>query len=277
MAQVRSKRKTVAPLRAHINLTRSGRLTLSLSVALSACVWVYVQRDELFQKLEQVMAQPLSQMGFIVHRIILPTKTRTTQAEILRALKLKEGSYLFDGSLEEKQARLEALPWVKTARIQRLLYGAVRVDLIEREPIAILHDAVANKFVLLDREGMSIDRPIAACFKNLPVVSGAHASQYAPAFLERLAAYPVVRAQTASLALVHERRWNLLLRNKVKVKLPEEDLDTAFRVLTILIEQEKASSGDVIAIDLRLKGKAILKLSKTGQAYFKAFRDARKM
>lgn len=228
------------------------------------------------RSLDQLTATSLSKMGLIVRRIILPEQVRTTQAEMLHALQLKEGGSLLDGSLVEKHARLESLPWVKSACVQRFFPGTIRVILTERVPIAVFHDGQQGKFVLLDGEGVRIERPIVEEFRHLPVVAGDGADREAPILLRKLAAFPVVQAQAESFAFVHQRRWNLRLKNKVTVKLPEHDVETALRILTIFIEQDKASSDDVISIDLRLKGRIVLKLSKNGRAYFETFRNAKR-
>lgn len=246
-------------------------------IVLGSAAYCFIQRYEMAHRLEQATSTALFRMGFVVRRLVLPQKGWTTQAEILHALQVKEGSPLLDGSLSEKQARLEALPWVKEARLQRFLHGVLQVTLTERTPIAIFHDSKQQKFFLLDTEGACIDRPIWERFKGLPVVSGEGADQNAPALLERLQSFPSVRDQAQSFVLVHKRRWNLRLKNKVEIKLPEQDLETAFRVLNFLIENKKISPEDILSVDLRLKGRVILKLSPSGQAYFKAFKTARRM
>lgn len=254
--------------------TKAGYF-LGISI-LGSVLYFFASNNDLSRTLNQTISVTLFRMGFVVRRLVLPEQIRTTQAEILHALQLKEGSPLFDGSLPEKQARLESLPWVKTASIQRFLQGTVQIHLTERTPVAIFHDGERQKFVLLDSEGVQIHRPIVESFRDLPVVSGEKADQKAPTFLKQLSAFPVVQTQASSLVFVHQRRWNLRLKSKVEVKLPEKDLDTAFRILTILIKQEKATFKDIVSIDLRFPERVILKLSTEGQAYFKMFRDAKK-
>jgi cell division protein FtsQ len=59
--------------------------------------------------------------------------------------------------LDERRAALEEIPWVESATVQRILPNRIRVDLIERTPIAFLRNG--TELALIDIHGVILDRP----------------------------------------------------------------------------------------------------------------------
>jgi cell division protein FtsQ len=57
--------------------------------------------------------------------------------------------------LEELSAKLERLPWIRTAVVSRVLPDGIRVRLKEREPRAVVRTA-SGKFVWVDEDGVSL-------------------------------------------------------------------------------------------------------------------------
>ena len=62
--------------------------------------------------------------------------------------------------------------------------------------------------------------------------------------------------------LVSERRWNLKLNNGVDVKLPETDPAAAAASLARLQREGRIIEKDIVAIDMRMPGRAIARLSE---------------
>jgi cell division protein FtsQ len=79
------------------------------------------------------------------------------------------------------------------------------------------------------------------------------------------------------MAFIQERRWDLKLDNSVEVKLPDQNIDTALKILSIIIKDGQITSGDITKVDLRIEGKAIFTLSKSGQDYFQKIRNSQKL
>ena len=71
--------------------------------------------------------------------------------------------------LDERRAELEALPWVESATVQRILPNRIRVELTERTPIAFLRNG--TELALIDVHGVILDRPSGGDL-HFPVVSG---------------------------------------------------------------------------------------------------------
>lgn len=59
--------------------------------------------------------------------------------------------------LEERRSQVEALAWVESASVQRILPNRIRVELTERTPIAFLRNG--TELALIDVHGVILDRP----------------------------------------------------------------------------------------------------------------------
>ena len=71
--------------------------------------------------------------------------------------------------LVERRSQLEALPWVESASVQRILPNHLRVELTERTPIAFLQNG--TELVLIDVHGVILDRSEGEDF-HFPIVTG---------------------------------------------------------------------------------------------------------
>jgi cell division protein FtsQ len=229
--------------------------------------------------LRQAVYSATQKAGFTLKDVTVLGRYRSRQSDILNAIDVRAGSPIFECDVCFMKDKLEQLAWVKTAQVHRNLCGRIHIYVTERHPIAVYHDQHRgqDRFTLVDQDGELINAPIAACFRGLPVLSGKNACAQAPAVLRRLNQFQNIRARLVAMAFIQERRWDIKLNNSVEVKLPDHDIDGALRVLSVLIEEGKVQSGDVTKVDLRIDGKAIFMLSKSGQEYFSRLAGASKL
>jgi cell division protein FtsQ len=71
--------------------------------------------------------------------------------------------------LDVRRSELEQIPWVESASVQRILPNRIRVELIERTPIAFARNG--NELALIDAHGVILDRPQSEDLQ-FPIVSG---------------------------------------------------------------------------------------------------------
>jgi cell division protein FtsQ len=72
-------------------------------------------------------------------------------------------------SLDAHRSRLQELPWVEQASVQRILPNRIRVELTERTPIAFIRSG--SELALIDAHGVLLYRPAGEEF-HFPVVTG---------------------------------------------------------------------------------------------------------
>ena len=71
--------------------------------------------------------------------------------------------------LDARRKEIELIPWIQEATVERMLPDRLRVELVERTPVAFLR--AGNELQLVDASGVLLDRPLEAGF-HFPVVSG---------------------------------------------------------------------------------------------------------
>ncbi|WP_431855486.1 cell division protein FtsQ/DivIB [Azospirillum sp.] len=203
--------------------------------------------------------------GLSVNDVAVHGRTATDPDIILRTLGVERGAPILDLDLTEAKARLEQLPWVASAAIERHLPDTLYVRLSEREPMAIWQND--RRFTVIDREG----RPLADAaelarrgnrdVERLPQVVGANAPGQVQKLLAALDRVPAVAKRLKAATWVGDRRWNLTLDNGVVVKLPEGGMLTALRQLADMDATGKVLDRDIVVVDLRQPDRMVLQTS----------------
>ena len=69
-------------------------------------------------------------------------------------------------------------------------------------------------------------------------------------------------SQLNKLDFIERRRWNITLKNNLLIKLPDSKIDKALENLKNLFVNEKVLQSNIIEIDLRIEGRASLKVDE---------------
>ncbi len=197
--------------------------------------------------------------GLVVREIEIEGHVETPQKTILDTVGVRAGDPILFLDPAHAQATLEALPWVRTATVERHLPDRIRLRLTEREPLALWQSN--GKLALIDVEGVVIQRGKLARFRTLPVVIGGTAPKKAQALFATLGREPELAARVATATLIGLRRWNLRLKNGVEIYLPEEGLATAWATLGEYDRLEGITQHKVTVVDLRLKGRLVVRIA----------------
>jgi len=84
------------------------------------------------------------------------------------------GRNIFSVPLEERRRQLEAIPWVESATVIRLLPDRLRADLVERTPVAFVR--MGSRISLIDRNGVVMELPRSRKY-SFPVIKGMNESE----------------------------------------------------------------------------------------------------
>ena len=200
----------------------------------------------------------MASAGFTVRSVTLEGRAETAQTEIVRMLGIKRGDLMLYVDVDEARARIEALPWVRSAEVKRVWPDRIVVRITERRPVALwqMDGAVA----VIDTRGKPIAGVDPARFASLPLVVGKGAETQVGDLLALIATQPNLKFRVKAAVRVGERRWNLRLANGVEVRLPEEGAEAALAELVRLEREENILARDIKAIDLRFPDRLIVKL-----------------
>ncbi len=196
--------------------------------------------------------------GLTVQAVTLEGRGKTAQREIAQMLGIKRGDLMLYVDVDEARARIEALPWVKSAEVRRVWPDRIEVHIVERKPVAIWQKDGAKTVIDIDGRPISGEDP--ERFASLPLVVGPGAESAIASLLTLVATQPNLKSRVKIAVRVGERRWDLQLDNAVEVRLPEEGAEAALAELVRLDREQNVLSRDIKAIDLRYPDRFIVKL-----------------
>ena len=197
--------------------------------------------------------------GLTVQHVFVTGRGETSKKQVLAAVGVRNGQSILAFDPDQARARLLELGWVETARVERRLPDTIVVRISERKALALWQHK--GRHVLIDQGGKPITRRHLARFAHLPIVVGKDAPTAAAGLIEMLSRQPTLFAQVRAAVRIGERRWDVRLKNGVKVHLPEADAAGAWDRLAELVVEHRIFERDVAAIDLRLADRLVLRLT----------------
>lgn len=204
--------------------------------------------------------------GFQVADITVSGRRRTPAEQLVSALGAHYGDPILGVDIAAARARVEALPSVRAAAVERRLPGAIHLSIVEREPVALWQ--TDGRFVLVDRDGHRIPGAIEG-FEDLPLVVGDGAPARTDELFALLATEPELAARVKAAIRVGNRRWNVKLDDVEKgleARLPELDTEAAWHRLAELEKTRALSGKQITLIDLRVPDRLILKSERDAPA-----------
>ncbi|MFN7175322.1 MAG: cell division protein FtsQ/DivIB [Thermaurantiacus sp.] len=166
--------------------------------------------------------------------------------------------------LTQIRARIEALPWVESARVTRRWPDTVEVELTERVPVAVWQHR--GELKVIDVAGEPLPVADVGTYRHLPLLVGTGANREARALLEMLRAEPHLAEATLAAVRVGERRWDLRLATGETVSLPEgEAAASALRRFAALDREQPLRGQGFLRLDLRVPDRLVVRLSPEAQ------------
>jgi cell division protein FtsQ len=187
--------------------------------------------------------------GFRVQSVRVVGAEKTEMPALHEAVGVRKGEAIFAIDLQRTKQRVEGLPWVRVATIERSLPQTLIVRIVEREPLALWqHNGVVS---LLDSTGTVVpDAPLVA-FGDLPLLAGEGVPGAAPSLMTMLYEETDLAPRVTAASYVEDRRWNLLLDDRVWVKLPQTGALPAWRRLAHEERQNGVLRRNILAVDIR--------------------------
>ena len=216
--------------------------------------------SQLRGKLIEVSGNISKAAGLIVQEVVVEGRSKTRKNALLQALQVSEGDNILTINITEMKDRINKLPWVKFARIERHFPNKISLTLVERTPMARWQ---TNRMLkLIDDHGDVIPVVDLTSFSNLPIIIGKNAPKMAGQILRTLSNEPHLFRRVKSLTLVSDRRWDVELDNQINVHLPEKNPGKAWTHLATVEQGHNIFGDQVQGIDMRLENQLIIKIEK---------------
>ncbi len=200
-----------------------------------------------------------AQAGVKLVEIDIKGAERSRPQDIRDLLDIHNGQSLLSLKPAILESHLEAnLPWVRSARVERAFPQKLIIHVDEKVPAAIWKRD--QKFVLIDRNGTTIEGAPVDKYANLILMDGDKVPEQATTFFNALDQEPDLKPLVQAAVLISGRRWDIRLGSSITAKLPDQGLAAAFSTLARTDEANDLLSKDVELIDLRLEDRLILRL-----------------
>ncbi len=257
-AAARKRRKSKFTLGA---LFRIGSVIILGGSLIGGPIWIWRSSmlEVLGAKAEKVLIATTAALGMQINTIGIEGNSHTDRETIIATLDARRGAPLLGLNLKESKAKLEQLPWISKATLERRLPDRLYVAVTERTPAALWqHD---GKFDLVDIEGVVIANADVAQYPSLPHVIGVDAPQHVQQLMSILMRQPDLAAKILVATRLGERRWDLRFDNGIDIHLPAQGIAEAWDRLAQMQEKNHILNRDVIGIDLRLPDRVVVKLT----------------
>ncbi|HTJ91217.1 MAG TPA: cell division protein FtsQ/DivIB [Acidocella sp.] len=206
-------------------------------------------------------------LGLRISGVTITGAKETDMTLLRQAIDVHTGEPTFGFSLDAVRKRVEQLGPVQTATVERELPGTLVVSIVERNAFAVWQtggtDGQPPKFELIDKQGNVITDQNAIVAKRrepwLLLLVGADAPQNAQALITELQSVPSVFSHVVAAERVDGLRWNLVLKDRTVVKLPDAGEANAIDQLAALQASMQLLERPVQSIDLRIPGRLVVK------------------
>lgn len=191
----------------------------------------------------------LGKVGFRLQHVRLEGVSDGAAADVYAAAALPKGAPILGVDLEALRQRIQAVGWVKDARVVRLLPDTLVISAHERPRLAVWQ--IGGRAVVIDGDGKPIPEADAGRFPELPLVVGDGAATAAGAILPQIASRPRLAQRLDALIRVDGRRWDLRLKDGAIVQLPATGEDAALLALDSLDGRARLLELGFARVDLR--------------------------
>jgi cell division protein FtsQ len=211
-----------------------------------------------------VLAAVTSWTGFAVENLKITGQSETSEIDVLDGLALGPFPSLLTLELETARARVEALPWVKQATLTKIFPDTLEIAIVEREPYALWqHRGVVS---LIDDAGRVITDNVSERYAGLPRVVGKGAAERVTEFTSLIEPFAEIARRAQAGVLVSGERWTVVLDNGMQLMLPAAKPEEALATIAALEQEQSVLQRQIVALDLRVPGKFVLRMTDDGVA-----------
>jgi cell division protein FtsQ len=209
----------------------------------------------------QQVALLASDAGFVVRKVEVRGVQRMNELKVYNIAyppRGQEAMPLVD--LAAVREDLLQLAWVKDARVSRRLPDSLVVDIVERQPYAVLDKP--GRLVLIDVTGHELEPISAANAKGKLLLKGPGVSKQAGTLDRLLDSAPALRPRVAAAEWVGNRRWNVTFETGQVLALPQGD-DASAKALVEFARLDGVNrllGGKVANFDMRAPGRIYMRI-----------------
>lgn len=163
------------------------------------------------------------------------------------------GTKTYSVNLDDINARIAAVPDVKTSAVRRLPNGNLAIRVKLHQAVALWTDG--ENFYPLSADGTIVQRPIEVRPENIVVFRG----QLPTDILEIAKTANNLTPHLDYLEWIENRRWNIHTTGGITVMLPEVDPVASISALMIMDKNHQILSKKISVLDMRDSARILVK------------------
>jgi cell division protein FtsQ len=155
--------------------------------------------------------------------------TEVSRSEMLPVFGEDIGRNVFFVPLDQRRKQLESIPWIERATVMRVLPDQIRVNVVERQPVAFTREG--QQIGLVDADGVLLSMPAAAMAAHhysFPVITGIDGGDPAASRKARMAVYQRMMSDLDSTGQHYSQQISeidLTDPEDARVLMPEQGAD----------------------------------------------------
>lgn len=208
----------------------------------------------------QQIAMVASDAGFEVRRVDVRGVENLNELKVYERVLAERDRAMPLVDIGALRQELLGISWVRDARVSRQLPDTLVIDIVEREPHAVLRKP--GRLVLIDAEGHELEPISAQRAKGKLIVAGPAAGKQMAALGQLLDAAPALKPQVREAEWVGNRRWNLTFKTGQVLALPEGTRKSADALVAFarLDGTNRLLGGRVAAFDMRAPDRIYMRI-----------------
>ena len=246
-------------------------IILCLVLVLFSVIFNFYNSKKYNSKLKNIIENTntlLINYGFYLQNIYISGNNNLQREDILSIINDQEYKTIFDINLFKIRNNLLLNEWIETVKIERTLPSSIKIQIIEKKPVAIWQTKLGNK--LITKDGSIISNANVTAFKNsLPIIIGKGANKDAFLILQILKKNPDLYNNVWSISYINKRRWNVHLNQGLIVLLPRIKIYDAWTKIGFLQKKYKILDIGLTEIDIRNKNQIFAKINFNKKLYLK--------
>ncbi|GLS46536.1 cell division protein FtsQ/DivIB [Methylobacterium brachythecii] len=201
--------------------------------------------------------------GFGVERVTISGISRMYEREVMQAAGIDWRTSVPFLDVAQVREKLMAVPLIASASVRKLYPNEIVITQVEREPAALWQKNGEIRVIAAD--GTVIDEMRDERYANLPLVVGENANVHLQEYLKLIDAAGPLGERVKAGSYVSGRRWTLKL-DGVDIRLPETGANEALARLVDLERKNRLLEKDIIAVDLRMDDRVVVRLTEEAAA-----------
>ncbi|ACB24347.1 MULTISPECIES: cell division protein FtsQ/DivIB [Methylobacterium] len=201
--------------------------------------------------------------GFGVERVTISGISRMYEREVLAAAGIDWRSSVPFLDVNDVRERLLRVPLIAQASVRKIYPNEIAITQVEREPAALWQKN--GEINVIAADGTVIDAMRDDRYASLPLVVGEDANTKLPEYLALIAAAGPLAERIKAGTYVSGRRWTLKF-DGIDVRLPEADPAAALARLVRFEREAHLLEKDIIAVDLRMPDRLVVRLTEEAAA-----------